>query len=149
MPGSDDEQVTDEELIDPDGPAEGPPLSDEQELLWRQALPAWVHDDVPTSQVFRPTTKDRKRLSTARTTLISAHEAYERHVATGFATQGTWAISVGEAEAAGVPAHADGGLRGLPADHASLYFGGKSRSQMESAAKRLRHAALQHGRQYP
>jgi hypothetical protein len=135
--------------IDPDGPAEGPPLTDTSELLWRQVHPSWMQQGVPTSQAWYPTPKDRKRLSTARSSMIDAEAAYERHLAEERKTEGTWAVTVAEADEAATSAHHDGGSNGLPDDHASLYFGGKNRNAMERASKFLRAAANTRGRQHP
>jgi hypothetical protein len=138
-----------DDAIDPDGPPDGVMLEDDEELLWRQVPPSWCDEEGPSSQAFRPTSKDRKRLSTARGSMISAQDAFQRHVDNGGQSSGSWAVSTGEARFATVPAWWDGGrTQGLPADHASLYFGGKSRGQQETASKVLRARAHERGCQF-
>jgi hypothetical protein len=134
--------------VDPDGDPEGEKLEDSDQLLWRQVRPEWC-DDGLSYQGFKPGSRDGKRLSTSQSSLISARAAYERHTQEyGRPSGGTWAISVGEAEEATVPAYDDGGIGDLPEDHASLYFGKKSRSQIKSAAMRLAVFADERGCQY-
>jgi hypothetical protein len=128
----------------PDDPPEGEKLTERDELLWRQVPPIWL-EGVPTRLAFRPTPKDKKRLSTARSSMIDARAAYEEHTGT---SAGTWAISVGEADDAGAPAYWDGEICGLPEHHASLYFGGQSLRKIDDISKALRSFVNGRGCQY-
>jgi hypothetical protein len=112
---------------DPDGPPLGIPLTKPDELLWRQVAIAFQDQGVPTYQAFCPTKKDRKRLSTRRSEVMTAETAYSEHRAANGSTAGTWGVTVAEAEGSGTPAYDDSSLPGVPRGHASLYFGGKSR----------------------
>ena len=49
-------------------------------LLLRQVNPAWIQDGRITSQVFRPTPKDSKRLSVYDGDQISAEDAWSHYV---------------------------------------------------------------------
>lgn len=49
----------------------------EDTLLLRQVNPAWVQNGRITSQVFRPTPKDAKRLSMYDGDLISSENAWQ------------------------------------------------------------------------
>ncbi|MDP8999470.1 MAG: hypothetical protein M3O46_05100 [Myxococcota bacterium] len=73
------------------------PLSDDEELLFRQVHPSFVRDGRPSSQAFRPTAKDEGKLSVARGSLTTAAGAFELHTAgLGLPSAGTWAVTVGE-----------------------------------------------------
>lgn len=128
------------------------PLADAEELLHRQAHPSWVNSGRLSSQAFQPTKKDEGRLSVSRGGLVTAREAYLRHVAKGHASLGTWSVSVHECAAAGVLAYPDpipaGDPRGLPEDdaHAVIDFrqvGGTS--AVKKAADKLAVRARERG----
>lgn len=131
--------------VEPDGPADGEPLTDLHELLLRSCHPQYVDQGVPSADAFKPIKADRKRLSTLRRSMVTPAQACQARVDHGRKTAGAWAVSVGEAAAADVPAFHDGGLRGLPPAHASLYFGGKDKGEQETAAKLLVEAARSRG----
>lgn len=70
---------------------------DPNELLLRQVHPSFVQEGRITSQAFRPTPKDQKKLSTNRESLISPQEAYELHTEQKkLYSAGVWGITVAE-----------------------------------------------------
>ena len=78
-------------------------LTDPGEVLFRQVHPSWVHDGVPTSQAFTPTPKDEGELSIARGSRTTAEAAYKHYTTVQkFASAGTWAVTVSEANDAGL-----------------------------------------------
>jgi hypothetical protein len=61
------------------------PLADDEELLFRQVHPSFVRDGRPSSQAFRPTPKDDRKLSVARGALTTPAASYEQRPASPFA----------------------------------------------------------------
>jgi hypothetical protein len=73
------------------------PLSDPQEMLFRQVHPNFVRDGRPSSQAFRPTKKDEGKLSVARGSMTSAENAFRHHAERlQLPSAGTWGVLVGE-----------------------------------------------------
>ena len=73
------------------------PIEDEDELLLRQVHPNFIIESRITSQAFLPTEKDDKKLSVNRSSMISAHEAFDLHTQQKkLQSVGVWGISVGE-----------------------------------------------------
>lgn len=71
-------------------------------LFYRQVNPNWLAGGVPSSQAFGPTPKDVDKLSVDDASKVSAEAAW-RHFTEklGLRSVGTWAVSLGEVEAAG------------------------------------------------
>jgi hypothetical protein len=130
------------------------PLSDDEELLFRQVHPAFVRDGRPSSQAFRPTSKDEGRLSVARgliTTARVAHELYTTGL--GHSSAGTWGITVAECREQTLSVLPDP-LTAPPekvADpaHAVVDFSPHSKSQREAKGARLALKAVGRGRIHP
>lgn len=71
-------------------------------LFFRQVHPAHRAGDQPTSQAFFPTPKDHDRLSLDDSRVVSAQEAWSFFTQVlKFESAGTWAVSLGEIDAAG------------------------------------------------
>jgi hypothetical protein len=131
---------------------EGDRLTDQTELLYRQVHPSWLKDGQPSSQAFKPTPKDDGRLSTARSTLTSAKDAYLHHTGTlELQSAGTWAVSLAEVEAEPVPLAAFGDPVDEPVpDPAHSYIEyPNDRKSIETKAKLLRAAAGARARLHP
>lgn len=111
-------------------------LHDEAELLFRQVHPNFIDDGEPSSQAFRPTTKDQGKLSVSRSSKTSPENAFRHHTETlKLKSGGSWAVSVGEA--LGVQLHSfDDPLRENPA-HAFVDFRQLSRRDAEARSKVL------------
>jgi hypothetical protein len=108
-----------------------------------------VTDSVPDFVAFLPQPRDRKRLSTARSSMVTAEQAFANYLEDVGRTDATcWAVSVGDAEEFKVPAYGDGGYYGQRDCHASLYFGGKQKKQSRSASKLLAECATKYGCAY-
>ena len=129
-------------------------LSEREERLWRNAHPDWIVDGKLTSQVFRPTPKDRQKISTAREAKVSAEDSFKEFTEEfEFNSAGVWAVSVGEVHDEGLrsiydersPSTATPCLTG----HSSIDFTGISNSQAKRIGGRLRDRAEVRGRQHP
>jgi hypothetical protein len=123
-------------------------LDDQSELLYRQVPPAWVDDGIPSSQAFAPTRKDAGMLSIARGTKTTAEGAYLHHTEVlGLRSSGTWAITVGEANAVGLKSFSQ------PSDkspaHGFVDFRELGRRPAEAKGKLLLANARARGRLYP
>lgn len=127
-------------------------LIERDELLWRNAHPAWIVDGELTSQAFRPTPKDHQKLSTAREAKVSAEENFKEFTQQ-FDSAGVWAVSVGEVEDQGVRSIYDEHSPSTPKPclkgHTSIDFTGVSNSQAKRIGGRLRDLAEARGRQHP
>ena len=130
------------------------PLSDDEELLFRQVHPRFVRDGRPSSQAFRPTPKDLSKLSVARGSLTTPAAAYELYTAgLGLPSAGTWATTVGECREQALNVLPDP-LSSPPekvADpaHALVDFTPHSKSQAEAKGARLARKAVDRGRLHP
>ena len=115
-------------------------------LLLRQVNPAWIQDGRITSQVFRPTPKDSKRLSVYDGDQISAEDAWSHYVKElGNASVGIVAVTVAECEEQDLPVAPD------PApfpEHVVIKFDDYTNSQIRTKAKLLTQAAEERGWQY-
>ena len=114
--------------------------------LLRQVSPSWVQGGRVTSQVFRPTRKDNRRLSVYDGDLVTAEEAWEHYSdELGFTSVGVLAVTVDECEAHDLAAESD------PTPfraHAVIRFDGYPVAQIATKAKHLRIAAEERGWQY-
>lgn len=126
-------------------------LDDPEEHLFRHVHPDWVKEGQPTSQAFKPMPKDNGRLSTARSALTTARDAYAHHTGSlGYAAVGTWSVTVAEVENASVEAYEDPVTEPVPDPaHAYIEFPARPRTAIETAAKLLLAAARQRGCLHP
>jgi hypothetical protein len=129
-------------------------LTDEDEFLLRQVHPSFVRDGRPSSQAFRPTSKDDGKLSVARGALTTAEAAFTLHTRDrGLRSDGTWAVTVGECRAQALVAVSD--PIDSPPDavadpaHALIDFSPFSKGQAEAKGVRLARAAADRGRLHP
>ena len=127
-------------------------LDDSQEQLFRQVHPSFLREERPSSQAFKPTPKDEKQLSVARGALTDSVQAYDLHVkAKELKSAGTWAVTVGEAQAEGLSS-ISAPLTEPVADlaHALIDFRVcKSKGDIERKASRLADKARARGRLHP
>jgi hypothetical protein len=121
-------------------------LEDESELLWRQVNPGWIDGGRITSQSFKATPKDEGMPSVARSTKLSAQEAFEQY---GFASAGTWAIAVGKVIDCGSRAVDDSATPNAPFGHAYFDMRNLSRGRQEKIAAKLRDHAQDRGKVFP
>ena len=107
-------------------------------LLHRQVNPSWLQQGRVTSQVFKPTPKDNRRLSVYDGDQVTAFQAWSHYTTElGFASIGVLAVTVAECEALDLPAEPD--PEPFPA-HAVIRFDACTPSQIEKKAKRLKAA---------
>lgn len=115
-------------------------------LLLRQVHPSWVQLDRVTSQVFRPTPKDQKRLSVYDGDQISATGSWSHFTEVlGYASVGVLAVTKGECLHLQLATFSD------PApfpEHAVIDFTGFEEGQIKKKAKQLKEAAGARGWQH-
>ena len=115
-------------------------------LLLRQVSPSWVQAGRITSQVFKPTPKDQKRLSVYDGDQVSAQDSWAHYTEElGHTSVGVMAVTVGECEAHGLPAEPD--PKPFP-EHVLIKFDDCSNPQIEKKAKHLKKFAETRGWQY-
>lgn len=127
-------------------------LNDDTELLFRQVNPAFVREGRVGSQAFRPTPKDKRLLSVARGALTTAEAAFQLHTGCrALASAGSWAVTVGECSALGLPARSDPISEEPCPDpsHAVIDFDGLTNSKVEAHGARLARCANDRGRLHP
>ena len=112
-------------------------------LLLRQVHPAWVQAGRVTSQAFKPTPKDGKRLSVYDGDLISAAESW-RHFTSelGFASTGVMAVTVEECKKLDLSVEPD--PKPFPS-HAVIKFDDCSAAEIPKKAKYLKQFAESRG----
>jgi hypothetical protein len=70
----------------------------------RQVHPTWLHAGRPTSVAFRPSQKDKNRLSVDLGRLVTAQESFETYTKIGgFVSAGVWSVTQAECAVVGVP----------------------------------------------
>ena len=115
-------------------------------LLYRQVSAAYVQHGEITSQVFKPTGKDNKRLSVYDGSQITAEDAWKHFVeALSYRSSGVVAVAVQECRDLQLGVEAD------PAPfeaHAVIDFADFSRSQVERKADSLKQRAVERGWQF-
>ncbi len=111
-------------------------------LLHRQVHPSWVQGDRVTSQTFKPTPKDKQKLSMYNGQMIEAPAAWRHFTSEGHASAGVLSVTHGECRGHALKVDVDG--TPFP-EHVSVDFGGFSGNQTEKVAKKLRTQALARG----
>ncbi|MGH3831392.1 MAG: hypothetical protein ACRDRS_13255 [Pseudonocardiaceae bacterium] len=119
-------------------------MTDGVEILRRQIHPKFLDRGQPSGQAFRPTMKDAGCLSTRREAM-SAKDACEAHLAEGFASAGTWGVSVSAVNEAGCRAVDDSQVAGAPDHHVYIDFRHQSGKQIERSAKAFKRNAIERG----
>jgi hypothetical protein len=129
-------------------------LTTRDELLWRNAHPDWLVDGELTSQAFRPTPKDQKKLSSTRESKVAAEANFKEYTEEfSLESIGVWAVTVGEAQDQTIPAIYDEHSPTIPSPcltgHTSLDFTAVSNNQAKRIGGRLRDRAEERGKQHP
>lgn len=110
-------------------------MKDQTQLL-RQVHPSFVQDGKITSQVFRPTPKDDKKLSSYDGDQISAENAHAHFLQIpDCRSAGVVAVTAGECEALALPATPD--PNEFP-EHVLIDFSDFEKKDIEKKAKLLR-----------
>ena len=119
-------------------------------LLYRMVSPSWMREGRPTSQTFKPTRKDNRRLSVYDGDQISPQDAYEHFTnpppGLGQIAVGVAAVAVAECESLKLTVTPDP-LPGF-AEHSMIDFAAHSRKGVEIAAGELNDFANARGWQY-
>src|SRR3990172_10319534 len=77
-------------------------------LLLRQVNPSWIQQGHISSQVFRPTSKDNKKLSVYDGDQISPEKSWEHYTKTlGYASAGVVAVSLTQCNGHGLRVRSD------------------------------------------
>ena len=115
-------------------------------LLHRQVHPSWVQQGRVTSQVFRPTPKDKKKLSVYDGDKITADKAWE-HFTTVlmFPSVGVLAVTVAECKSLQLTPAPD--PEAFP-EHALIDFTPHAENQIVKKSKLLKACAETRGWQY-
>ena len=115
-------------------------------LLLRQIHPSWIQLGRVTSQAFKPTSKDNKRLSVYDGAQVTAEESWTHYTETlQCSSAGVMAVSIRECETLHLDAEPDPAI--FPA-HVVIKFDSYSNSQVEKKAKHLKRDAEARGWQY-
>ena len=115
-------------------------------LLLRQVSPSWAQAGRITSQVFKPTPKDQKRLSVYDGDQVSAEDSWGHYTEElGHSSVGVMAVTVAECAVLDLPAEAD--PKSFP-EHVLIKFDNCSNSQIVKKAKHLKKVAEARGWQY-
>lgn len=115
-------------------------------LLFRQVNPYWMQQDRITSQTFKPTPKDKEKLSAYDGDQVTAEESWEHYTRRlGFQSVGVVAVTVDECAKQELQAIPD--PTPFPA-HVFIDFSGLSGNQKIMKAKSLRVIAQNRGWQY-
>ena len=112
-------------------------------LLYRQIHPSFVQNGRPTSQAFRPTPKDEKRLSAYDGDQIQPKASWDHYTGElGLTSAGVLAVTNGECLAQVLSVDAD--ETPYP-EHCTIDFSSLTKTAIEKAAKILAETAIQRG----
>lgn len=112
--------------------------------LYRQVHSSWIQGDRVTSQVFRPTPKDRKQLSVYDGNQVTAEQSW-RHFTEELnrSSAGTLCVKAADCTSLGLQVISD--PEPFPAHVLIDYSGLESKRSVENIAKRLRDISLTYG----
>jgi len=112
-------------------------------FLHRQIHPMWRQDGRVTSQAFRPTPKDERKLSVYDGDLIAAADAW-RHFTSQLKLASVGVLAVTVRECSSVELRVSPDPEPFP-EHAVIDFSGYSENAIQKKAKILRHDAESRG----
>lgn len=118
----------------------------EDTLLYRQINIDWIDNGEVSSQAFRPTPKDKDKLSLYSSEVFSAEEAFDHFLDRGLTTEGVMGLTNSEFDKTGIPTTQDNDpfLGHVFADYSS-----KGKSAQRTASKKLKVMANQRGWLHP
>jgi hypothetical protein len=114
-------------------------------MLHRQVNSSWIQNGRPSSQTFRPTPKDKFRLSLYNGELIDAESSWKHFTNAGHDSVGVLSLVVREFAAEEIACHSSPEV--FP-EHAHADYSGLTEGQMRGKGKRLLQVALNRGWQY-
>lgn len=129
------------------------PLTDNNEVLYRQIHPDLLDGDVPASSNFVPKPSDNNELSVDRSSITTADAAFTLYTSGGYRSVAVYGVTVGEFHGEGIPCREDPvpqtpSTRANPA-HAVADFTEHTANQQKKVAKRLKQKAIARGKLYP
>jgi hypothetical protein len=130
-------------------------VEDDDELQWRQVHPRYLekraNGPLVSRDAFVGTPAATREVSTARSSVVSAEEAYEYHRdQLGLKTEGAWAVSVREATSVGCPVVDDSECDGVNTPgHSFIDMRALNKSDARKARNELATRANERGRSFP
>jgi hypothetical protein len=110
-----------------------------ENILFRQIHPSWVIDDNVSSQAFKPTPKDDKKLSVYNGNEFSAEESFEHFTKQSLMSAGVLGVTDEEFDKEQLPRIPDDeAFKG----HVLVDYSACSKNEVEKKAKRIRDIAL-------
>lgn len=128
-------------------------LTDKAELLFRQIHPNFLENGEPSSDRFRPSAKDKNKLSLDRSSLTTPEKSHALYTSNGLQSAAVFGLSVEEFESETISCHSD------PVDetetsaanpaHALADYGLHTEQKQKLIAKKLKRLAISRGCLYP
>ena len=134
-------------------PATAGPISNPDEIMFRQIHPILYEAGAVASSAFMPTDSDQGQLSVDRGSLTTPKASFDLYRENGRQSAAVYGVSVGEFTTEGIPCKPDPlpateNLKANPA-HAYADYYGVGTNQRRKKAQRLRTAALRRGILHP
>lgn len=131
----------------------GEPLTNADEVLFRQIHPNCIHDGEPASDRFKPQPNDAGLMSVDRASLTDAAISHALYTSTGNLSGAVYGVTVGEfgeevVECRDDPLQATEDLRANPA-HALADYTPHEEKKWKLISKRLTQKAKARGRLHP
>jgi hypothetical protein len=129
------------------------PISNMDEIMFRQVRPILYQAGAVASSAFMPTEDDQGQLSVDRGSLTTPKASFDLYRENGRQSAAVYGVSVGEFVVEGIPCQPDPlpateNLKANPA-HAYADYSGIGTNQRRKKAQRLRTAALRRGLLHP
>ena len=129
------------------------PISNAEEIMFRQVHPILYLAGAVASSAFLPTEDDRDQMSVDRGSLTTPKTSFDLYRENGRQSAAVYGVSVGEFTVEDIPCQPDPlpateNLKANPA-HAYADYNGIGTNQRKKKAQRLRTAALRRGLLHP
>lgn len=134
-------------------------LNDHSEVLYRHIHPDFLDGDVPSSDRFRPSKKDKNLLSIDRSSVHDAATSHRIYTSTGKKSAAIFGVSVGEFSGEAIsciedPVDAKDATESEPAvpenkAHALADYTAHPEKNQKNVAKELKRLAMQRKRIFP
>lgn len=131
----------------------GEPLTNAEEMLFRQIHPKCIHDGEPASDRFKPQPNDAGLMSVDRGSLTDAAASHALYISTGNQSAAVYGVSVGEFRSEAVECRDDPleAIKETPANpaHALADYTPHEEKKWKLISKRLTQKAKARGRLHP
>lgn len=125
-------------------------LEGDAERLWRQVHPEFVQGDMVLAGAFVGTPTARSKVSTVRSSVRTAKQAFDHHTTLDLTSAGSWPITVEEVNLVGCRAIDDAACEGVETPgHSYIDMRGLSKRDRKLARATLARGATERGRQFP